>query len=69
NIYNKTEREDAVKEINRILKPGAKAIISDFRHCAEYEKVFHSLGMTTERNGTFYRDTFPPLTIITAMKK
>lgn len=68
NIYNEVERQDACKEIHRILKPDGIAIISDFKHTSEYRKVFQSLGMNTKKDGTFYWDTFPPLTIITARK-
>ena len=68
NIYDKSERETACKEIFRILKVDGVAIISDFKHSGEYRKVFKELGMSVEKTGTYYLDTFPPLTIIRARK-
>lgn len=68
NIYNVDERKQACKEIYRILKPDGEAIISDFKHTGEYKKVFESLGMTVQKKRTFYFDTFPPLSIIKAIK-
>lgn len=68
NIYNKQDREQACKEIFRIMKPGAQAIISDFKHTSEYKNIFDSLGMRTERKGPYFFDTFPSLTIIKARK-
>jgi ubiquinone/menaquinone biosynthesis C-methylase UbiE len=69
NIYNKDGRRTACREIHRILKQNGVAVISDFRHTKEYKTEFEKLGMTTEKIGTYYFDTFPPLTIIRAVKK
>ena len=68
NIYNADERKQACKEIYRILKPGGEAIISDFKHTDEYKKLFESIGMAVQKKGTFFFDTFPPLSIIKAIK-
>jgi SAM-dependent methyltransferase len=68
NIENKAERAKACKEIYRVLKSGGEAIISDFKHTSEYRQEFDLLGMTTEKVGTYYLSTFPPLTIIKARK-
>lgn len=68
NIYDKTQRETACKEISRILKDNGVVIISDFKHTKEYQKVFKKVGMIVEKIGTYYLDTFPPLTIIRARK-
>jgi arsenite methyltransferase len=69
NLYKKEEREQACIEINRILKPGGKAIISDFKNTGEYKSTFTSLGMNVKKAGTYFFTTFPPLTIIIASKK
>lgn len=69
NIYDKGGRETACKEIFRILKKDGVAIISDFRHTGDYKKTFEKMGMNVEKIGTYYFDTFPPLTIIKARKK
>jgi arsenite methyltransferase len=68
NIYNKEGRNQACEEIFRVLKPGGTAIISDFRHTKKYRDAFELLGMHTEKPVTWYFDTFPPLTIIKAVK-
>lgn len=68
NIYNKNERNQACREIFRLLKPGGVAIISDFKHNGEYQKVFEQLGMKVEKKGPYFLSTFPPLTITRATK-
>ena len=35
----------------------------------EYKKAFEELGMTVEKSGTYFFDTFPPLSIIIATKR
>lgn len=69
NIKGKESRKIAYTEIHRILKRDGTVIISDFMHSHEYKKEFRRLGMITEKVGTYYFDTFPPLTIIKAIKK
>lgn len=66
NITKRAERDAACGEIARILKPGGKAIISDYKYTGEYAKAFKQAGLQAERIGTFWWDTFPPLTVIEA---
>lgn len=68
NIDKSADRDKACREIYRILKYNGKVILSDFKNIASYTKVFRSLGMKVEHHGTYYFDTFPPLTIISAIK-
>ena len=68
NIYKPMERNQACIEINRILKPQGTVIISDFKNTGEYKKSFEMLGMKVQKVGTYFFDTFPPLTIIIAKK-
>lgn len=68
NLYKTDERKQACSEINRILKPGGEAIISDYKHTGEYKKNLEALGMKVEKVGICFFDTFPPLTIIKAVK-
>lgn len=68
NLYKPEERYKACNEIFRILKPGAEAIISDFKNTSEYKKAFQKIGMKTSTKGPYFLDTFPPLTIIVAQK-
>ncbi len=69
NLYKSDERKQACGEIYRLLKPNGKAIISDFKHTNAYKKAFEELGMSVEKKGTYFFDTFPPLTIIVAIKQ
>ncbi len=68
NINKKAGREQACKEIFRLLKPGGKAIISDFIHISAYKGHFENMGMKVHKAGTYFFDTHPPLTIIVAEK-
>ena len=68
NLYKAAERKQACTEIARILKPGGKAIISDFKNNKEYMTSFKELGLQVHKEGTYFFTTFPPLTIITAIK-
>ena len=47
NIYNAKEREQALSEIARVLKPGGHAAIFDVRH--SYAKFFERHGFTIEK--------------------
>lgn len=68
NIYESRSRRAACEEIYRLLKPGATAIIADFRHTAMYKSIFEELGMQVKKYGPYIFNTFPPLTIILAEK-
>ena len=69
NLYKHEERRTACKEIFRILKSNGTVIISDFKNTREYKKAFQELGMVIRKESTYFFDTFPPLTIIVAIKK
>jgi ubiquinone/menaquinone biosynthesis C-methylase UbiE len=68
NIPNREARDRACEQIARVLKPGGVAVISDFKHTADYAAVFSRSGLQVERSGPYLLDTFPPLRIITARK-
>jgi len=68
NIGTASNRMTACNQILRILKPGAVAIISDFKHTATYSKVFVEAGAKVEKVGTFIFSTFPALTVIKIIK-
>jgi len=67
NIYNAPGREQACREIARVLKPGGIAVISDMRHLKQYQRVFAKQGFKVEKR-PLALDTFPPLRIFTAKK-
>jgi arsenite methyltransferase len=68
NIPTRDGRDRACREIVRVLKPGGKAVISDFIHTADYVKAFRSAGAETTRSGMDFLFTFPPLRIIEVQK-
>jgi SAM-dependent methyltransferase len=44
NLYSSTDREEAITEIARVLKPGGRALIDDIRHLDEYVSTFAAHG-------------------------
>ena len=68
NIPTRAGRDRACREIVRVLKPGGKAIISDFIKTADYVKAFEAAGAATSRTGWDFLRTFPPLRIIVVEK-
>ncbi len=68
NISSKEGRAEACREIVRVLKPGGKAVISDFKHLHEYSGNFRNLGMKTELSKNYLFDTFPTLRIVSFVK-
>lgn len=68
NLYKSEDRKKACAEIYRITKTKGQVVISDFKNTSEYTRTFKELGMSVQRKGKYYFDTFPPLTIIKAIK-
>ncbi|MGB7583573.1 MAG: class I SAM-dependent methyltransferase [Terriglobales bacterium] len=68
NIPTRAGRDQACREIVRVLKPGGKAIISDFIKTGDYVKAFKAAGTVTSRTGLDFLRTFPPLRIIEVRK-
>lgn len=59
NLYKKEERAAAVREIERVLKPGGTCILADVRHGAEYTNVLHASGVTdVQRRDTSFASPF-----------
>jgi SAM-dependent methyltransferase len=68
NIPTREGRDKACREIVRVLKPGGKAIISDFIKTGDYVKVFEAAGASTSRTGMEFLVTFPPHRIVEVRK-
>jgi ubiquinone/menaquinone biosynthesis C-methylase UbiE len=68
NIYDKSTRQQACREIARVLKAGGVAIISDYKLTGEYAETFRQSGLTVKRKATEWLRTFPPLTTVVARK-
>lgn len=68
NIPDSVGRDEACREIARVLKPGGTALISDFKNTSSYARVFADAGLDVQTSGPYLLDTFPPLRIVTARK-
>jgi SAM-dependent methyltransferase len=68
NIPKKAGRDQACREIARVLRPDGSAVISDYRLTKKYAAVFAGLGFAVEWRGPFWRDSFPPLKMFVARK-
>jgi arsenite methyltransferase len=49
NLYKADERDQAIREIARVLKPGGRAVIEDIRHHKKYTRVFIENGCSEVR--------------------
>jgi arsenite methyltransferase len=68
NIYDRKLRRQAVQQIVQVLKPGGVAILSDYKHTAEYAGQLRQGGLMVERRWGNPLYTFPPLRIVIARK-
>lgn len=68
NLYQPEQREQACREIARVLKSGGTALISDFRHTEQYAEILNASGLKVELLGPYWKDTFPKLSIVVARK-
>ena len=64
----KAERADACREIARLLKPGARAIIGDRLPPGPLAKAFAAAGCRVERGGCPLRAALTPLWITVVRK-
>src|SRR5262249_47541419 len=62
NIPDSAGRAQACREIARVLKPGGKAIISDFIRTGFYQKILTEAGLKVSRTGPNLL-SFPPLRV------
>ena len=64
NVAHRKDREQAIHEIARVLKPGGRALISDIRNLADYARAFARYGCPDNRRvGSWW--AWIPATILT----
>jgi len=68
NIPSRQGRDEACREIARVLKPGGVAVIADFVKTREYAAEFVKAGLEVEGRTRSW-GTFPPLRVIRARKR
>jgi arsenite methyltransferase len=68
NIPSRQARNQACREIARVLKPGGTGLISDFIHTGDYVKAFKAAGLNASRTGMDFLFTFPWLRIVEVHK-
>ena len=45
NVYDPAQRAIALAEIVRVLRPGGRVLVQDFRHAREYQRAFVTAGL------------------------
>ncbi|MET3852796.1 class I SAM-dependent methyltransferase [Paenibacillus sp. OAE614] len=69
NIQEPKERRKAIEEMVRVLKGGGQAAILDFQHAREYARYMADSGLRDVRISALYVQMFPPVRIVTGIKK
>jgi arsenite methyltransferase len=64
NVKSKEGRQKALLEIHRVLKPGGKIALMDFKYTKEYLTILKGMGLNNAvRSGLIFR-MFPPVRIV-----
>lgn len=69
NIPDRAGRGDAIREMARMLRPGGRLALLDFRHTADYAETLRSAGLAQVRRSGLRFGIFPPVRIVTARKE
>ena len=69
NIPDRAGRADAVREMARMVRPGGRLALLDFRHTADYAETLRAAGMVEVRRSGIRFGVFPPVRIVTASKE
>jgi SAM-dependent methyltransferase len=67
NIKGKEEREQAVRELVRVLKPGGRIVLCDIGRTGEYLSVLQACDMKAERSGLYFW-IYPPVRVVRGVK-
>jgi arsenite methyltransferase len=65
NIPSRDGRDQACREISRVLKRGGTALVSDFQKTSDYAQIFRQQGLNVEKLGPF---TTLKLTVLKVIK-
>jgi arsenite methyltransferase len=68
NLPGKADREQAVREIARVLKPGGRIALLDFRHTGNYIRTLRADGLSNARRSWPILAMFPCVWIVRASK-
>ncbi|MGP4079975.1 class I SAM-dependent methyltransferase [Pseudalkalibacillus sp. R45] len=68
-IPDPDERQKALEEIARVLKPDGLVAIMDFMYVEEYPAILAKAGLTDVEKSQFYFSMFPPVIIVSGKKK
>lgn len=68
NIHGRAERDTAVREIVRVLKPGGRVALLDAAHTKAYAQVLIDSGMADVRRSRPQLLFFAPARIVTGQK-
>ena len=68
NLPGRADREQAVREIARVLKPGGRLALLDFRHTGNYVRTLRANGLPNARRSWPIFAMFPCVWIVRASK-
>ncbi|MCC3375220.1 class I SAM-dependent methyltransferase [Cohnella sp. REN36] len=68
NIPHEAERKRAIEEIARVLKPGGKVALLDFRYADAYARALTEAGFKEVAVSRRHLQMFPPVRIVTGLR-